>query len=293
MGNNDVNNINNNIELEGDVLETKTITMNLESLQQQYNVLLIQYQAAVAEYLNYLNQPNVNLDNEPLVYMQGYAYNGTGPAGPSQATTLTTCVASCSRTKNCNGATFVSNQCLLKTGSSPIVPSSQNSYAIVPKSVQLLFVMENINEQLISINKEITELINDAQPLYETQTGERFQQQQVLVKNYEELQEERAKILNLLNEYDDLNNTYSADNIMTNQNYYTNTLLIILAILFIILLYYISGPSSNTSTTMAQPTMAEPGVQYGGDFGSVGYFIIFLIIIFVFVFNYLYMNYYY
>lgn len=138
-----------------------------------------------------LTQPNFNINNEPYVSIQGQAFNGTGVAGESQATTLQECQAACSNLENCTGATFVSNQCLLRTGDSPIVPSTENSYAIVPKSKQLLLAIENTNQQLISINQQITNQISNSQPLYNSQEIERSQQQETLISNYKTLVEEK------------------------------------------------------------------------------------------------------
>jgi hypothetical protein len=283
------NNNNQDIELVTDIVDTVeagSITMNLENLQNQYNILLNSYQQSLANYLSYLSQPNLNMNNENLVYMQGYAYNGTGTSGESRSVNLQDCIASCSTTKNCTGATFVSNQCLLRTGDSPIVPSTENSYAIVPESVKLLYEMESINQELISVNKKITDLINNAQPLYKSETSQRFEQQKILLRNYEELQQEREKILGLLKEYENLDNTQSNDKIMINRNYFIYILLLILAIAVIALLYYMSKSGSNVATT-------QPAIQYGGELGSSAYFIVFVIIILVFLINYLYMKYYY
>jgi len=223
-----------------------------------------------------LSQPNYNINNEPYVSIQGYAYNGTGGAGASQASNLQDCIAACSNSQNCSGATFVSGQCLLRTGDSPIVPSTPNSYAIVPESMKLLSNMENINQQLIQVNQQLTSKMQTANPLYDSQVSARFQQQKTLIQNYEELMKERENILNLMKEYETLDNTSSNDEIRINSNYYTYILLLILAVAVIFLLYKLGGSSSNTSST--------PTAQYGGDVGSNIYLIVvgvILVILFI------------
>lgn len=264
MPNNNIVN-NENINLQSEIEQTESITMNLENLQQQYNNLLISYEQALSNYINYLNE-----NNDPYVSIKGYAYNGTGSVGISQATNLQDCIASCSNNKSCTGATFVSNQCLLRSGNSPIVPSTQNSYAIVPKSMKLLGNIENINQQLISVNQQITNIMNNAGPVYESQVSERFQQQQNLIRNYEELMIEREKILTLLKEYETLDNTNSNSTININGKFYAYILLVILAIAIIFLLYKLSYSSESVST---------PTVQYGGDLGTSAYYILSVIIL--------------
>jgi len=278
--NSNSNNNNNNNNLENEIEETNTITMNLENLQQLYSNLLISYQQAVANYVNYLNNLTSNGSNDQYIALQGQSFSGTGTAGESNATSLPSCIASCSNLSTCTGATFVSNQCLIRTGDSPIVPSSQDSYAIIPESKSLLLNIENINNQLIFVNQQITNIMSNANPLYASQVSQRFQKQQTLISNYEKLMEERKKIQDLLKEYETLDNTASNDKIMINRNYYTYILLLFLAIAVIFILYKIALPISKTTAYTGET------IQYGGDLGMNAYFIVFCIILFLFVVNY-------
>ena len=65
---------------------------------------------------------NYKINREQYTSLQGMAFNGSGTAGQSDATTLQECEASCANLSNCTGATFVSEKCLVRTGDSPIVP---------------------------------------------------------------------------------------------------------------------------------------------------------------------------
>lgn len=272
MGNND-NSIDNNLQSE--IQETKSMTMNLENLQKKYSNLLISYQQAVANYLDAASPANDNT----FTAMKGYAFNGTGNLGVTQAKTYQDCSTACASTANCTGATFVSNQCLMRTGESPVIKSSSDSYAIVPPTVFWLNSMENINQQLIDVNQKITNEMTNANSLYDTQTKERSQQQKNLIKNYVELVDERNKIMDLLKEYETLDNTSSNDQIMVNQRFYVYVFLSILAIAVIFLLFKISYPSKSQQST--------PTVQYGGDLGISAYFILFIIIVVTVLIRYL------
>ena len=275
---------NNKFNLQNEFEETKSMTMDLEVLQQQYSNLLISYQQAVSDYVSYLNQqsqlsqPNYNINKQPYVSIQGYAYNGTGGAGATQASNLQECIAACSNSENCSGATFVSGRCLLRTGESPIVPSTQTSYAIVPESMKLLFNMENINQQLIQVNQQLTDKMKTANPLYDSQVSSRFQQQQLLIQNYEELIRERDNILSLIKEYETLDNTSSNDEIKINSNYYVYILLLILVIACTYLLYKLATNSSNTTSPAT--------IQYGSDLGTNIYLIAIGIILVILFINY-------
>ena len=225
------------------------ITMDLENLRKQYSNILLKYQGAVAEYTTHLNDPS---NNNEFVTINGQAFNGTGSAGESTAKTLQKCIASCSNSKTCTGANFISNKCMIRTGDSPLVTSSTNSYAIIPKGKQLLLNMEDLNKQLLSVNKEITEKIKVSEPVYDKTNQETYLKNKELIDNYEKLLEENE------------------NQIIISKNYYTYILLTILAVGMVIFFYKILA-SRNTTTSSV--------IQYGGELGTSAYYIVFGIII--------------
>ena len=278
-----------------------SVTMDLENLRQKYSNLLIQYKGAVADYVNYLNvqsqqpgdnltendinlntttTPNYKINNKQLVSIQGQAFNGTGSAGQSSATTLQDCIASCTSSETCSGATFISNKCQLRIGDSPIVPSSQDSYAIIPKGKQLLLNMEDINQQLLDVNKQLVNKIQVSEPVYDQTASETTSKNQELIQNYEELIQERDRIAQILNEYETLDNTENEGQIKISKNYYSYILLIILAFVVGLLLYKMFG-SGNVNSTPA------PTIQYGGDLGVNAYCIVFGLILLIIIINFL------
>ena len=206
------------------------------------------------------------------------AYPGTGSAGQSTATTLQECQADCASNSNCTGATFVSGKCNIRVGDSPIIPSSNDSYAIVPKGKQLLMNMNDLNSQLLSINKEITDKIKIGEPVYKKVESENEIKTQELIKNYKELEIERDNIRKLLKEYETLDLTENENQVKITQNYYTYILLFILAIAVIFLLIKLT--SSGTQSTV-------PTVQYGGELNVKAYYILFVIIIMALVVKFL------
>lgn len=259
--------------------------IDLENLQQQYSVLLLQYKTAVFAYNNYLYEqtlPPCSSDtttdascnstaNAPkFITVKGQAYMGTGSAGPSNSTNLNKCVASCTSNSKCTGATFVSNKCNLRIGDTSTIKSSENSYAIITREKQMLMNIEEINEQLIVINKKIINQINIAEPIYDTNVKHSEYQTEELIKNYAQLQEERNNILDVMEQYDKLDNVEKQNQIFITKNYYSYILLTILTLAISVLLYKIYL-STNGETNM--PT----NVQYGGELGHSAYYIIFFI----------------
>lgn len=244
---------------------SQSITMDLENLRQKYSNLLIKYKGAVSDYVNYLNvqsqQQCTDLsanstnckNNEQLISLRGKAFNGTGSAGQSTTTTLQNCMVECANSKTCSGATFISNKCQLRIGDSPIVPSSQDSYAIIPKGKELLLNIEDINQQLLDVNKELVNKIKITEPVYHEMNKDTALKNLELIKTYESLLKERRNIVKILNEYETLGNTENQTQININQNYYSYILLFILAFITGLLLYKMFGSGNINSVQVQTP----------------------------------------
>jgi NADH:ubiquinone oxidoreductase subunit 3 (subunit A) len=261
-------------EISNNEEKSNSITLDLVTLQKNYSNLLIRYQTAVADYMNFLN----NQEDQTYVNLQGYSYLGTGSAGQTSATTLQDCQSACHANSACTGATFVSNTCLLRTGDSSIIPSDKNHYAIVPKVKQMLMNIENLNQQLINVNKQIADKIYEGQPVYYSIDSEVGKQSKELIQNYENLIEERDNIKNLLKEYETLDNTESENQIKINENYYSFILFFILAG---VIIFFITKLSSGVSNTPTQ------SVKYVGELGINAYIILFILIIIIIIINFL------
>jgi hypothetical protein len=254
------------------MVSSNSMTIDLENLQQQYSNLLIKYQAAVSEYVTHLNDNTSKTKPNELIDIKGMAYLGTGSAGSSDATTVQDCIASCSNNSKCTGATFVSNQCQVRTGNSSIISSNNDSYAIIPKEKQLLLNMENINDQLIHINEKITIEIQKQEPKFNDSQNSSREKNKELIDSYSKLLEERDNVKTMLQQYETLNYNEVENNIKINQNYYSYILLLILAVAICFLLFKISTGGSESTVS---------NIQYGGDLNNNCYFIIFIIIVII------------
>lgn len=225
-------------------------------------------------------EPNYNINEPPLTTIQEMAYMGTGSAGESSATSLQECKAECSSSPNCTGATFVSGKCNIRIGDSPIIPSSKDSYAIIPQGKLLLMNINDLNSQLLNVNKEILNKTKMGKPVYNDYEYENDVKSQELVKNYKELENERENIKKLLEEYESLDTTENENQIKITKNYYIYILLFIIAIVIVVLLVKIT-----TTGTVATASNA-PVVQYGGDLDTKAYYFLFAIILLVVGINY-------
>jgi hypothetical protein len=281
--------------------KSDSMALNLESLNKEYKNLLIEYEQAVANYVNYLKQelnqpcseykannkdssqdchgkdnkkyntstsPNYNINKPQLTSVKGTAFWGTSALSQSKVTTVEQCQALCSNTTGCSGATYneTTTLCSLRKGDANIVAGSPTDYSIVPKSQSLLKIVQNINNKLTQVNEKIQKISPSVEIKLNLEAEQRLTANNDLIEQYKNLVIERTKIQNMLNEYQTLDQQQIEGNIYISQNYYSFILLMILAILFVFLLYKFYTPSVESSTTY---------IQSGGQLGTSAYYIIF------------------
>ena len=243
--------------------KSNSIILNLETLRTNYKNLLIQYQQAVANYVNYIKQdPSSNNMVEKYVTVNGKQFLGSSALSQNNSATLNDCIASCSSNPKCSGATYNQTNykqpmCFLRTGDGNLVNGLSSDIAIVPKGKQLLSIVQNINNQLNETNTKILDLAEQAKPTYNELNIEKESENETLVKQYAQLQAERVKIDKMMSEYESLDQSQSEGTIETNKNYYVYILLCIIAILIIFLFIKFSSSSSTTQ---------QPMYQSGGGF---------------------------
>jgi hypothetical protein len=243
--------------------KSNSIILNLETLRTNYKKLLIQYQQAVANYVNYIKQDaSSNNMVEKYVTVNGKQFLGSSALSQNNSATLNDCIASCSSNPKCSGATYNQTNykqpmCFLRTGDGNLVNGLSSDVAIVPKGKQLLSIVQNINNQLNETNTKILDLAEQAKPTYNELNIEKEAENETLVKQYAQLQAERVKIDEMMSEYESLDQSQSEGTIETNKNYYVYILLCIIAILIIFLFIKFSSSSSTTQ---------QPMYQSGGGF---------------------------
>ena len=264
---------------ENEYQESNSIVLDLESLSAQYRNYLIEYQQAVANYVNFLKQPP---SNSSMSTANGSSYWGTSSVGENVSQTLQQCEASCANTAGCTGATFNPPNngqvnCFLRGGSGNLSPGTNNDYAIVPTATMLLFIVQNLNQQLTDVNSQIQQKTTAGQPLFNEQSEQRGAQTFELIGQFIQLNEEREKINQMLDEYQTLDQQQTQGDVMINQNYYSFLLLLGLAIVILIILYKFGFSSTETT---------QPLIQTGGELGTNAYYIIFGIILVACIFYY-------
>lgn len=266
--------------------ESSSIVLNLESLTKNYQTLLIEYQQAVVNYINYIkgktDVSNNNVDNgDAMVTIKGVQYWGTGGISQNNSKTINECKAACVAESGCTGAIYNATDyaqpmCWLRSGESNMRAGKENDYSLIKKEQYLLSIIQSINEKLTAINQQIMEITSAGQPVFETSLQEGEQQNSTLINNYKQLTQDREKITQLMNEYQTLEEQQIQGDIKINQNYYSFLLLIALAIIILFMVYNLSG--------------STPSIQSGGNLSSNAYYYVFGIILVVFCIIYYYTN---
>ena len=227
---------------------------------------------------NTTTKPNFNVNNVPMTSVKGTTFWGASPLSQSTLKTVGECEALCSTTSGCSGATYneTSTICSLRKGDGDIMTGSSSDYSIVPKSLSLLKIVQNINEKLTQVNNKIQKMSQPIETQFNAEAQQRSTSNTNLIDQYNNLVGEREKIQHMLNEYQTLDEQQVEGNIHISQNYYSFILLMFLAILVIFLLYKFSIPSDQSSTTI---------VQNGPELGTIAYYIVFGLFLLVLLFT--------
>ena len=223
--------------------------LSLSLLGQEYDALLIQYQQAYKNYIDYISSSTYTSASASAsasasyATLQGNTFWGTGGVSEGASNTVEECQGQCSSLSNCTGATFNPDKkyCWARKGEGDVIPGLDNDVAIVPKVKQYTNVLYNINSQLIALNKKIMDMSNASVPELHKERETRSKINEQLMLNYEILMNEKKRVDLLIREYEMLEDVNKNSSISVNQKYsayITITLILgILVILFI--LFYV------------------------------------------------------
>jgi hypothetical protein len=188
--------------------------LKIQTLQQEYDVIVKQYQEAVNNYITLLE---TNTGKE-YTALKGRAWWGTSSLKEQIVETQKECENMCANSNSCSGATFntVSRYCWTRTGESSLTVGQDNDYALITKIKASLETMKYLNNKLLDLNKQINEQISNIQPDINNEYNMNNQYQTELETNYEKLLEQNIEVQKQLEEY------YSIDEEEENQKLFVN-----------------------------------------------------------------------
>ena len=192
--------------------------LSLSLLGQEYDALLIQYEQA---YKNYIDYKSSGSSSGPYATMKGRTFWGTGGVSEGASKSLEECKGLCSSLSTCTGATFNSDKkyCWARKGEGDVIPGLDNDVAIIPKKKQLTNILYTINSQLIALNKKIMDMRAANVPRLTHETETRVDTNAELMLNYQNLMDEKARIDLLIREYESLEDVNNNTSILVNQKY--------------------------------------------------------------------------
>ena len=236
-------------------------SLKLESLIQEYNLLLNEYQQIYQSYLNSLNsQVNDGSNNNhssQWTSVNNTAFWGTGGLSEGPTSDISGCQNMCVASSSCTGATFdpSNNYCWTRSGQGSIVVSSTNEVAIVPKSIEYMMALKILNFEMLLVNEEIIQL-SKQMPLTNSETESQISSQ-TLQNNYQQLMMDRKMIENVLAEKSLLNEEIK-DTTLTVTHYSYLYFFLFLVLLFLIGLIFrnlLFSSKSNSNSSLERNYM--------------------------------------
>jgi hypothetical protein len=225
----------------------------IQTLSNQFNSLLTEYQSTYADFMNTLKSNDTSLTT-----VENSAFAGSSTINTSPVSSISDCTTACSSNTSCSGATFITNSstnnnCTLSSGAGNIV-NATNSTAIVQKGLYYSYQLQNLNQQLMDINQQINNAVNQSNTEYQNNLGQINESGQALQQNYVVLTGDRDRINLMIREFETLNEAQQNSDINVTMNYYNYIVLLFVAIFLVVLLLRFSVPSE----------------QVGGGRNSVG-----------------------
>jgi lipopolysaccharide export LptBFGC system permease protein LptF len=212
----------------------------IQTLSNQFNSLLTEYQTTYAEFMNTLKSNDTSLTT-----VENSAFAGSGTINTSLVSSISDCTTACSSNTSCTGATFTTNSnnnCTLSSGTGNIV-NATNSTAIVQKGLYYSYQLQNLNQQLMDINQQINTAVNQSNTEYQNNLGQINESGQALQQNYVVLTGDRDRIELMIREFETLNEAQQNSDINVTMNYYNYIVLLFVAIFLVCLLLRFSVPS--------------------------------------------------
>lgn len=188
--------MNNDDNLKSDILKIK-------ALEKEYNAVLKQYEEA---YKNCNDELKQNLDEKQRTFktFTNRAYWGTAGLKEGTVGAESDCENMCASNPKCTGATFntVNRYCWTRSGNGSLAPSTNSSnIAILPTVKSCVVTLNALNNRLIKINKELTQLIETTNSKLAAEKAKDDNSKQQLHKYYAQLLKERLQMAKILEEH--------------------------------------------------------------------------------------------
>jgi len=220
--------------------------INVEALQKEYDNTLQQYQEAVKNYINTLE----NTSSNSYAALSGRAWWGTNGVNEGQAETQVDCENMCINSANCSGATFNPSKhyCWARAGDGILTVGLDTDIALIPQKKADLIVMKELNDRLININQQISSEIIVITPQVQEQNNMKNVKQEQLDESYNNLLEQKIEMEKQLQEYYSVEEENQDQGLKTDQsNLYYRFWVLFTILVIIVTLRKMLGQSTTMS----------------------------------------------
>lgn len=215
-------------------------TPELQNLNDQFNSILSEYQNTYQEYIKIINS-----DSNDLMVVKDFMYNGGSPISEeSKIVYGNRCLEICQNTQLCTGANYDKRRkkCSLISGDGNLIELKGNK-AIVQKGVYYSYKLQQLNDKLIQLNKQISTNVSTSSSVYQQNQQQQMSQTQAIEQNYQVLEAERDHINDMISQYQTLQEATSDGEINVTMYYYNYIILAFIVFLLVLLLvkYSVTG----------------------------------------------------
>jgi lipopolysaccharide export LptBFGC system permease protein LptF len=207
------------------------------TLTNQFNSVLSQYQETYQKFLDSLNDINSNVN---LVTLENSALFGGDVISKNKLSNITDCLTTCTTDMSCNGANFYTEDGTCSTIKNPknVIPANKTT-ALVNPALYYNYQLQQLNKQLTDINKQIIILVN--QQDNSNNSDKILNQQKIVTNNFNILNEERDKIMKMNDELNTINSANINSSLNVSMYYYRYIILLFIVGLMIFILISFSS----------------------------------------------------
>jgi hypothetical protein len=194
--------------------------LNLQVLENEYNLVMKQYEQAHANYISSLQSDANSSSKSKFVTLKNRAFWGEAGLKEGVYDSIEKCKALCSADALCTGATYNTEKsyCWTRSGKGEVTVGGTGDIAIITDVAQNTYLIQSLNEKLTTLNQKIETALTSVEPQYASEIKEKNQKQMTLQKTHKQLLLDRANIERLIKEYNTLEQDYIDTTIFVEQS---------------------------------------------------------------------------
>lgn len=176
-------------------------------------------------------------DQKKYVELNGRVFWGTAGLKEGNVVSINECKALCSSDPLCTGATYNSAKayCWTRSGKGDVATGLDTDIALLTDITQNTNMMQQLNDKLTELNRKISNALSEIVPEAQEQANKKNAQQMQLQQIYDQLLTDRKNIDMMINEYRLINEEYTDNSVYVEQ---TNSAYILWIIFAVVIVFF-------------------------------------------------------